>query len=352
MWIQGIRPKTLPASIAPVLVGIALAWNHMAWSRRYCGQGHDNMGSAMCDSPYAAVGITPSWFWAASAGCLIVALSLQIAVNFANDYSDGIRGTDAGRSTGDVRQPDTHGDWGAAQAPTRLVASGVPPRHVLAAAGIAAAVACVVGLALIIAGGRWWLLAVGVISLVAGWFYTGGKHPYGYAGWGEVAVFLFFGPVAVAGTQYAIVGGLGLSSQLTPAATVAGLNAAALLLINNIRDIETDRESGKRTYAARVGRIRATTTLQVILVLSVVISMLSLARLPLRFGGANMPGIVLGIMSALPLIGAVYVGLSTHRGEYRRALSSAGLLCLLSAVCWSVALLGHASYTAYVFGNA
>lgn len=360
MWIAGMRPKTLPASIAPVLVGAALAWNQAADLRWRCAVGLDaDEAARTCGDPLQASGITAGWFWGAFVGCLIVALALQVAVNFANDYSDGVRGVDAGRTL-DSRSavspsagrgptpPSSEGgevpvslssEGGPAQggAPGRLVASGVPPKRVLAAAGIAAGVACVVGLVVIIAGGRWGLLVVGVASLLAGWFYTGGKHPYGYRGWGEVFVFLFFGPVAVAGTQYAILGSLGLSARLTPAAVAAGLNAAVLLLVNNIRDIPSDRESGKRTYASRVGLGKATVTLYVLLALSVIVSLSAFGALPMRWGGVTVPSVVVAVPLAFAAVPAWFV----HRMDYRRALSTAGLFTLVSALAWCAALIGH-----------
>ena len=136
-------------------------------------------------------------FWPVTILCLLVALFLQIAVNYANDYSDGIRGTDAGRDT----------DESKSGKPQRLTASGlVPAKHVLFAAMICAAIACICGVVAVVLAQAWWLLAVGAASLLAGSFYTGGKHPYGYVGLGEVGVFLFFGLAAVLGTDYALCG--------------------------------------------------------------------------------------------------------------------------------------------------
>ena len=341
MWINGMRPRTLPASIAPVLVGAAAAWNHIAdrhWSSCARSSGTDADG---CATAFDAVGITEAWFWLAFAMCLVVALALQVAVNFANDYSDGIRGTDAGR--GAAVAGDRHSKSGdaAGTGPVRLVASGVNPKHVLAAAGIAAAVACAAGLVVIIGGQRWWLLAVGVASLLAGWFYTGGKHPYGYAGYGEIFVFVFFGLVATVGTCYAITGSF-MADYLWAGAIAAGLNAVVLLMVNNIRDIPSDRQSGKRTYAACVGLGKATMSLYGVLALSVLLGVMNFWTIPMLWNGEAVSGAVM----VLPLMYAVYVGMCVRAYEYRQALNSAGLYTLLSALCWAVVFVGHAQYFA------
>ena len=165
---------------------------------------------------------------------LVVALALQIGVNYANDYSDGIRGTDEARV-----------------GPVRLVAAGLaPPRQVLTAAGVSFAVACLAGFVLA-ATTAWWLLAIGAAAVAAAWTYTGGRHPYGYRGFGEVAVFAFFGLAAVVGTAFVQVRSL---TWLSVAAAVpVGLLACALLVINNLRDIPSDIAAGKRTLAVRIG---------------------------------------------------------------------------------------------------
>ena len=174
---------------------------------------------------------------------LLVALALQIGVNFANDYSDGVRGTDAaGRRAG----------------PMRLVGSGVAsPRAVKYAAFCCFLVACCLGLVLA-AFTSWWIVAGGALCVLAAWFYTGGPRPYGYRGLGEVSVFVFFGVAAVAGTAFVQMGRL---SWLGLAASVpAGLLSCALLMINNLRDITSDASSGKRTLAVRIGDARARAT--------------------------------------------------------------------------------------------
>lgn len=206
-WIEGARPRTLPAAAAPVIVGSAAA--------HYLG-GFD-VGRACL--------------------ALVVALALQVGVNYANDYSDGIRGTDDDR-----------------QGPARLTGGGLAaPRTVLAAAMGCFALAGVAGLALVALSGTWWLIAAGAAAVVAAWFYTGGKHPYAYMGVGlsELMVFLFFGLLACVGTSWTQV--QDAPWWLWVSASALGLLSVALLMANNIRDIATDRASGKMTAAVRLG---------------------------------------------------------------------------------------------------
>jgi 1,4-dihydroxy-2-naphthoate octaprenyltransferase len=178
-----------------------------------------------------------SWWRALLA--LVVALALQIAVNYANDYSDGIRGTDADRV-----------------GPLRLTGSGVAsPASVKAAAFACFAVGAVAGLALVVAIGAWWLLLVGALCIVAAWYYTGGAKPYGYRGLGELSVFVFFGLVAVLGTVYVQAGRV--SWAALAAAVGVGAYACALLVANNLRDIPTDVLAGKRTLAVLLGDARS-----------------------------------------------------------------------------------------------
>ena len=208
IWLAGTRPRTLPAAVVPVLIGSGVAFGYARFS----------------------------WWRALLA--LVVALALQVGVNFANDYSDGVRGSDERRV-----------------GPVRLVAAGLArPRQVLAAACLCFFVAGVAGLALALVT-SWWLVAVGAACIAAAWFYTGGPRPYGYSGLGEVFVFLCFGVVAVAGTAYVQMGTL---SWLGLAASVpAGLLACALLMVNNLRDISTDTVAGKRTLAVKLGDARS-----------------------------------------------------------------------------------------------
>ena len=205
LWIEGARLRTLPLAVAPVAIGAGAA---------DAMQRFDLLLSALA---------------------LGVALFLQIGVNFANDYSDGIRGTDDKRV-----------------GPLRLTGSkSVKPRSVKTAAIVFFILAAASGFEIVVITGQWWLIAVGLLSIVAAWFYTGGKNPYGYAGFGEVAVFVFFGLVATVGTAYIQIGFVEINSVLGGIA--AGSFAAAVLMVNNIRDIDTDKISSKKTLAVRMG---------------------------------------------------------------------------------------------------
>ena len=242
-------------------------------------------------------------FWPVTILCLLVALFLQIAVNYANDYSDGIRGTDAGRDM----------DESKSGKPQRLTASGlVPAKHVLFAAMICAAIACICGVVAVVLAQAWWLLAVGAASLLAGWFYTGGKHPYGYAGFGELSVFLFFGLAAVLGTQYALSGSVSVLGVLC--AVVAGLLSCQILMVNNLRDINEDRRHGKRTLAVRMGERGARVMLGVCCVVAWAIGVWVVMLLWTPWGGILM----------LSGIGVPWrMVTSTGRKEFRKALSDA-----------------------------
>ncbi|MEA2686100.1 MAG: 1,4-dihydroxy-2-naphthoate polyprenyltransferase [Actinomycetota bacterium] len=207
LWFQGARPKTLGASVAPVLVGTAVA------------------------SRYGDV------IWSRAGLCLVVSIALQVAVNYANDYSDGVRGVDKER-----------------KGPVRLTASGLKaPAAVKRAAILAVAVAAAAGVALAVVVNPW-MLAVGAASIAAAALYSGGPKPYASAGMGEVMVFVFFGLVATCGSAYVH---LERVPWLAVAAAVpVGLLACAILLLNNLRDILSDRATGKRTLAVRIGAER------------------------------------------------------------------------------------------------
>lgn len=209
-WIGGARLRTLPLAVTPVLIGTGAA--HL---------------------------VDIQFHWVMALFCLLVSVSLQIGVNYANDYSDGIRGTDDHRV-----------------GPARLTGSGkARPRTVLIVALAFFAIAGLAGLALVIRSGQYWLLALGAVAILAAWFYTGGKRPYGYYGLGELFVFVFFGLVATVGTTYVQV--LSVPQEAWFGAVAAGLLACAVLLANNLRDIDQDRTAGKRTLTVLIGR-RAT----------------------------------------------------------------------------------------------
>jgi 1,4-dihydroxy-2-naphthoate polyprenyltransferase len=283
-WLAGTRPRTLPAAVVPVLIGSGVA----------AGYGRFSAWRAVL--------------------ALVVALALQIGVNYANDYSDGVRGSDERRV-----------------GPVRLVAAGLaPPKQVLAAAFGCFALAGAAGLALA-AFTSWWLVAVGAACIAAAWFYTGGPRPYGYHGLGEVFVFAFFGVVAVAGTAYVEMSRL---SWLGLAASVpAGLLACALLIVNNLRDIPSDTLAGKRTLAVMLGdaRTRAGYALAVLLpfcaaaaiafyrpLVLLTVAALPLAGLPIRSvrAGASGPALIkaLGQTGRLQLaFGIAFaIGLAVH----------------------------------------
>lgn len=272
-WIEGARPRTLPNAIAPVIAGTGAAL-HVAGASV-----GDRLGGI-------------EWWKAALA--LAVSLSLIVGVNYANDYSDGIRGTDDDRV-----------------GPMRLVGSGAAsPRAVKLAAFGCLGLGAVCGLALALVT-AWWLVVIGAVCIAGAWFYTGGKKPYGYLGFGEVAVFVFFGLVAVCGTQFVLVDRVDWVGVVT--AVAVGSLSSAVLVVNNLRDIPTDTESGKITVAVRLGdaktRILFTTLTVVPAVVSVALiaatpwALLGLLSAPLIFA-ANKPvvGNAVG-MALIPALG-------------------------------------------------
>ncbi len=249
--ITGARVRTLPLAVAPIVLGSASADLVDRFDPLLAGL------------------------------ALLVALLLQIGVNYANDYSDGIRGTDANRV-----------------GPLRLTGSGtVRPQAVKLAAAITFGLAALAGLLIVLLTGQWWLVAVGALSIVAAWYYTGGKSPYGYAGLGELAVFVFFGLIATVGTSYIQI------LAIDPMAVLLGINfgfyATAVLLVNNIRDIETDRVSGKNTLSVRIG-VRASKWLFGILLTLPVVFNLLLASL--------YPATILGLANLLLVFPAFMAG--------------------------------------------
>ncbi|MEN9823146.1 MAG: 1,4-dihydroxy-2-naphthoate octaprenyltransferase [Actinomycetota bacterium] len=253
-WILGARPRTLPAAVVPVALGAA-----------------------------AAVGETGAVWWRAVLA-LVVSLALQVGVNYANDYSDGVRGTD------EVRV-----------GPARLVASGLASaRSVKYAAFAAFGAAAVCGLVLALST-TLWLVLVGALSILAGWFYTGGPRPYGYLGLGEIFVFVFFGLVATAGTTFVVLEEITATAWW--AGCAAGALACALLVVNNLRDIPTDTVVGKRTLAVRLGDARTRTFYVALLGLAwVVLIVIAVSDRPAAALG------LVGVVAAAPAVRAVRSG--------------------------------------------
>ncbi|MEU4314650.1 1,4-dihydroxy-2-naphthoate polyprenyltransferase [Nocardia sp. NPDC024068] len=235
-WLEGARPRTLPNAIAPVLAGTG-----------------------------AAAAIDGAVWWRALLA-LGVSMALIIGVNFANDYSDGIRGTDDDRV-----------------GPLRLVGSGLAtPAAVRAAAVACLAVGAILGL-ILAALSAWWLVLVGAVCLAGAWFYTGGSKPYGYSGFGEVAVFVFFGLVAVLGTQFVQAGRIDWAGAAL--AVGVGSFSSGVLVANNLRDIPTDTETGKTTLAVKLGDTRTRTLHLVLMAVPFGMTLVLLARTPWALAG-------------------------------------------------------------------
>jgi 1,4-dihydroxy-2-naphthoate octaprenyltransferase len=280
-WVEGSRPRTLPNAIAPVIAGTgAAAWLHAA-----------------------------CWWKALLA--LLVAVAMIIGVNYANDYSDGIRGTD------DVRA-----------GPLRLVGSKLAaPRSVLTAAVVSLAVAAIAGVVLALFSAPW-LIAVGAVCIAGAWLYTGGSKPYGYLGLGEVAVFVFFGLVAVLGTQYTQalrVDWVGLAT-----AVAVGSLSSAVLVANNLRDIPTDKESGKITLAVRLGDARTRLLYQALIVVAFVLTLVLMLATPWCAVG------LVALPLALRAAGPVRKGLGGK--DLIPVLRDTGLTMLVWAIAVALAL--------------
>ncbi len=304
------RPRTLPAAIAPVLVGSAAAW----WaSNDACGSVADGIAG---DPGYVLVFCDPVFRWGAFVAALVGSILIQIGTNLANDYSDAKRGADTADRLG----------------PVRVTSSGlVAPRRVLYATWLAFAGAAVAGVYLATVAGPV-ILAVGVASIAAGVLYTGGPRPYGYAGMGELFVFLFFGLVAVNGSYFVQLEEL---DWLPFALSIPiGFLSTVILVVNNVRDIDTDRRAGKRTLAVRLGRER-TRRLYAVLVGG------AFAVLPIGLAAAGGPGWALLALLAAPLankpVRAVFG--ATDGPTLNAALAQSGALLAAFSVLLSVGLL-------------
>lgn len=276
-WIIGARPRTLPAAVAPVVVATALAASKAS--------------------------LLPA------ALALLVSLALQVGVNFANDYSDGIRGTDNNRV-----------------GPIRITASGLAtPTAVKGAAFLSFAVGATAGLALA-AMTSWWLIVVGALAILAAWGYTGGKNPYGYMGLGELFVFIFFGVVATVGTYYVQTNEITLDALL--ASIPMGTFSCALLAINNIRDRALDQLAGKRTLAVRLGDRRA----RIFFAALIAIGYFAVAAM-------GNPWLLITLLSApmaFSLVRGVFSG--KQGGELIPFLAKTGKLQLQFSILFSIAL--------------
>ncbi len=258
-WLAGARPRTLPAAISPVVAGSAIAFFEGGFSL---------LRAALA---------------------LVVGIALQVGVNYANDYSDGIRGADAARV-----------------GPVRLVGSGLArPATVKVAAFGCFGIAGLAGVALVWVSQQWWLLAVGAASILAAWYYTGGKRPYGYFGLGEVFVFVFFGLVATCGTGYVQTGQVSLALLLTGIGM--GALACAILVANNLRDIKGDHAVGKRTLATRIGDRRTRGLYLILIAVSAVMIMI--------VAGLTSWWALLGLVGLIAIIAAVRIVITGGTGR-------------------------------------
>lgn len=286
-WVEGARLRTLPMALAPVIAGTAAAQS--LW-------GSDVVRALLA---------------------FAVALLLQIGVNYANDYSDGIKGTDDDRV-----------------GPMRLVGSGAAaPRQVLAAALGCFVLAMVAGVALVALSGQWWFLVIGASAVLAAWGYTGGPWPYGYRGLGDAAVFVYFGLVAVLCTAMTQAGELNLQAWIAAVAT--GLFACALLMANNIRDIPGDQEVGKRTLAVRLGDRWARVVFTAELGLAFALHVFLLPQNPWFL--LVLLAAPLAIMAARTVLGA------TERTALIPVLKQCGILNLVWSVLFLIAVVAHQS---------
>ncbi|MEE1295382.1 MAG: 1,4-dihydroxy-2-naphthoate octaprenyltransferase [Bifidobacterium sp.] len=316
--VLGARIRTLALAVAPVWMGVAAAWRILR-----------AQGGA----------VDTGRVWCLGLLCLGVALFMQIAANYANDYSDGVRGTDAHRAAPVADDPDDDHipDYEELHAPVRLVASGVRPGVVLGAAATSAVLACGFGMAAVMLTGHWWLIFLGLACLLAAWCYVGGPHPYGYRGWGELAAFVFFGPVATCGTTYVVSGTCDWASLA--GGLVAGTIALATIWVNNLRDLEHDRDAGKRTLAVRMGRTAALVCLVVMLVALAAVALASWTVLSMHGGPTGDPDAGLTFCTILGSVCVLllgwFAGLCCIKKEYMRSMMLLGLLALAAALAYN-----------------
>lgn len=283
-WVAAARIRTLPLAIAPVVIGTGAA---------LLVTGRDK------------------FHWVIALACLAVAVLLQIGVNYANDYSDGVRGTD------DLRV-----------GPARLVGSrNVNAKHVRNTAFVFFALAAIAGLAIVIRTQQWWMLVVGAVCIIAAWFYTGGKRPYGYNALGEVAVFIFFGLVATLGTTWVQAGSLPQEAWF--GAIAAGFFACAVLITNNLRDIETDKLVGKRTLSVLIGR-RAS---QILATLFLVLPFALSSFMAIFYSIAWLA--LLALLAAIPAILIIWTYRQPSELVIALALASVAALLYAGALFWA-----------------
>lgn len=283
-WIIGARPRTLPAAIAPVLTATALAYRQ-----------------------------SEKVNWLNALLALLVGISLQIGVNYSNDYSDGVKGTDANRV-----------------GPTRLVASGLARASAVKnAALLTYVIGAIIGLWFALRT-NWLLIAIGLVAIAAAWFYTGGKNPYGYRGLGEISVFIFFGLVATIGTYYGVAKAVSIWSVLL--GVQMGLLACAILAINNLRDLPKDAQVGKKTLAVRLGDQKARNLLIWLIVIPFIIQLVFLKITPM----AILP--VMMAPFAIRIIISVRGGLKG--ADLIPALGSVAKLQMLTSLWIVIALVG------------
>ncbi len=311
-WLAATRPRTLPAAIAPVMVGWAVAF----------AETHGTGGSFgwFAYAPLTTATYRP--FQTLHTGvallAMVVAVALQVGVNYSNDYSDGIRGTD------DVRM-----------GPVRLVGQGLAPASQVKFAAFAAfGLAAITGLGVVLITGQWVLIAVGTLAIISAWFYTGGKNPYGYAGLGEVFVFVWFGLVAVQGTVYVMLDRTTALGWLLGVG--AGALSCALLVTNNLRDVPTDALMGKRTLAVRLGERNSRITYIALIWAALVTPILAIAA-------GETPWLALSLAAA---ISAHKPGWAVIRGASGRdllpVLAGTGRTLLVWALSIAAALvIGH-----------